>query len=134
MVNSNGKVVFHGTLLAGLLICTSIGHYVTNTDATPSMKVMEKDQQKQENTTIKEKINQSKFIEKTREKLKRKGYQVGFILSIYSEDHKELEVVVRSEMNDQEKATKEITRIVEEVAKENKLGLFNTTVNFPNDE
>jgi len=133
MVKLNGKVVFHGALLAGLLISTSIGHYLTNAEATPSMKVMEKYQQNQESSTIKEKINQTKFIEKTTERLNRNGYQVGFILSIYSENQKELEAVVRSEPKDKEKATKEITQTINEIAKENKLGLFNTTVNFPDE-
>jgi len=133
MVKMNGKVIFNGTLLAGLLICTSIGHYITSSEATPSMKVMEKKQQKNEGTINMKEIDQAQLIEKAADKLKENGYQVGFILSIYSENKKEIEAVVRSETKDKEKAIEEITQTIDEIAKENKLGVFNTTVNFPDE-
>ncbi|HWI46813.1 MAG TPA: hypothetical protein VNU45_01145 [Rummeliibacillus sp.] len=133
MVKMNGKVIFNGTLLAGLLICTSIGHYITSSEATPSMKVMEKKQQKNEGTINMKEIDQAQLIEKATDKLKENGYQVGFILSIYSENKKEIEAVVRSETKDKKKAIEEITQTIDEIAKENKLGVFNTTVNFPDE-
>ncbi|MFJ8262777.1 hypothetical protein ACIQ4I_12615 [Rummeliibacillus sp. NPDC094406] len=133
MVKMNGKVIFNGTLLAGLLICTSIGHYITNSEATPSMKIMEKKQQKNEGAINMKEIEQAQLIEKVTEQLKKKGYQVGFILSIYPENKKEIEAVVRSETKDKEKTIQEITRTIDEIAKENKLGVFNTIVNFPDE-
>ncbi|MGG0657663.1 hypothetical protein [Rummeliibacillus pycnus] len=134
MVKMNGRIIFHGTLLAGLLICTSIGHLITNSEATPSMKAMEMKQHNQKTTiNMKEKIDQVNFIEKATAQLEKNGYQVGFVLSITSNDQKELKAVVRSQIKDKETAIHEITQMIDDLASENKLGMFTTTVNFPDD-
>lgn len=132
-MKENGKIIFNGILLAGLLICTAIGHFYSSTtkNETPSMKVM--DNHLKTTNRMKEQFDHTKFIEKVIGKLKQKGFQAGIIFSVDPKDKKEVKVVVRTETKDKETASQIIVQTIDEVAKENKFEGFSTTVNFPSD-
>ncbi len=128
-MQSDGKILFNGFLLMGLIICSIFVYVFYNNESSTQLV------KKQSDTISVEdheqwKEAQARFIQKATERLEKSGYPVGFILYFHSDDLKEIEAIVKTEIKEKDQAKQKITQTIMDVAKENQLGEVDAKVKF----
>lgn len=113
----------------GLIICSIFVYVFYNNESSTQLV------KKQSDTISVEdheqwKEAQARFIQKATERLEKSGYPVGFILYFHSDDLKEIEAIVKTEIKEKDEAKQKITQTIMDVAKENQLGEFDAKVKF----
>ncbi|MGX9134106.1 hypothetical protein ACWV26_06950 [Rummeliibacillus sp. JY-2-4R] len=133
MVKSDGKLLFNGILVLGLIICSMLGYFFYHDESSTTLVKRQSSIYSIDNPE-QWKRAQARFIHKATDQLEESGYPVGFILYFHSDDLKVIEAIVKSEIKEKKQAKQKITQTIKEVAKENHLGEFVTKVKFLDEE